>query len=121
MTLTAAIRATACVLGMLCASGAHATGDFPTQARVEYVLGCMEVNGGQSYDTLYSCVCAIDKIDAQYTYAEYTSAEVLTFLRSTPGERGGVFRDAAPKSRERVKRLSQVREAAELSCFMRQN
>ena len=119
MPLSAAIRATSCVLGMLCTGGVHATGDFPTQARVEYVLGCMQANGGQSYDTLYSCVCAIDKIDAQYTYAEYTEAEVLTFLRSTPGERGGVFRDAAPNSRERVKKLSQVLEVAEKSCFVR--
>jgi len=119
MPLIPAIRISACVLGLLCVGGVHASGDFPTQARVEYVLGCMEVNGGQSYDTLYSCVCAIDKIDAHYTYAEYTEAEVLTFLRSTPGERGGVFRDAAPNSRDRVKTLSQVREAAQKSCFIR--
>ena len=117
--MTTTIRATACVMAVLCAGGVHATGDFPTQVRVEYVLGCMQANGGQSYDTLYSCVCAIDKIDAQYTFTEYSAAEVLTFLRSTPGERGGVFRDAAPNSRERVKRLSQVREAAEMACFIR--
>jgi len=119
MSLTAAIRITTCVLSVLCAGGAHATGDFPTQARVEYVLGCMQANGGQSYDTLYSCICAIDKIDAHFSYEEYSAAEVLTFLRSTPGERGGVFRDAAPNSRDRVKKLSQVREAAEVSCFIR--
>jgi len=112
---------TALLFGLLSVSIAHAAGDFPTQARVEYVLGCMDIYGGQSYDTLYGCVCAIDKIDAQYTYAEYTAAEVLTFLRSTPGERGGVFRDAAPNSRERVKRLAKSIEAAESTCFMRQD
>lgn len=121
MPLSAANRFILCVLAVLCAGNVYAAGDFPTQARVEYVLGCMEANGGQSYNTLYSCVCAIDKIDEQYTYAEFTEAEVLTFLRSTPGERGGVFRDAAPHSRERVKKLSQVREAAEKSCFLRSN
>ena len=111
----------ALLFGLLSMSIAHAAGDFPTQARVEYVLGCMGAHGGQSYDTLYACVCAVDKIDAEYTYAEYTSAEVLTFLRSTPGERGGVFRDAAPNSRERVKRLAGSIEAAESTCFPRQD
>ena len=114
-------RCTALLFGLLSMSIAHAAGDFPTQARVEYVLGCMDVHGGQSYDTLYGCVCAVDKIDAEYTYAEYTSAEVLTFLRSTPGERGGVFRDAAPNSTERVKRLAKSIEAAESTCFTQQN
>lgn len=120
MPSSATFRTAACVLGILFAGGVHATGDFPTQARVEFVLGCMDANGGQNYSTLYACVCAIDKIDAQYTYAEYTAAEVLTFLRDTPGERGGVFRDAAPNSRERVKHLADVRAAALTSCLLPQ-
>ena len=93
--------------------------DFPTQARVEYVLQCMADQGGQSYDTMYACICSIDKIAEQISYKEFSSAEMLTYLWSTPGERGGVFRDAAKESRKRIKTLADVRRQAEASCFVR--
>ena len=93
--------------------------DFPTQARVEYVLQCMARQGGQSYDTLYPCICSIDKIAEQISYEEYSSAEMLSYLWSTPGERGGVFRDAASDSRNRIKNLDKIRQQAESSCFVR--
>ena len=92
--------------------------DFPTQARVEYVLSCMGEHGGQSYDTLYACVCIIDKIADRMPYREYTAAETLSFLFSTPGERGGVFRDAAPQSRKRIKALRALREEAKSGCLV---
>lgn len=95
-----------------------AANDFPTQARVEFVLSCMEAHGGQSYDTLYPCVCSIDKVARQVSFEEYAAAETLTYLWSTPGERGGVFRDAAPNSRKRIKELARVVEAAQDSCFV---
>ena len=92
--------------------------DFPTQARVEYVLQCMARQGGQSYNTMYSCICSIDKIAEQISYKEFSSAEMLTYLWSTPGERGGVFRDAATESRKRIKSLANIRKEAEASCFV---
>jgi len=67
--------------------------DFPTQARVEFVLSCMSERGGQSYDTLYPCVCIIDRIAEEMSYEEFAEAQVFRQLRSTAGERGGVFRD----------------------------
>ena len=48
--------------------GAALANDFPTQARVEFVLGCMSEQGGQSYDTLYKCVCLIDAIAAEMSH-----------------------------------------------------
>jgi hypothetical protein len=78
----------------------------------------MDVHGGGSYDTLYPCVCTIDRIAAQMSYETYTQAETLTFLYGTPGEKGGVFRDAAPESRKRVKRLASLRSEAEAACFV---
>ncbi len=78
----------------------------------------MEANGGQSYDTLYPCVCAIDKIAAELSYDEYVEGEAFAFLRPTPGERGAVFRDP-----ERAKLLSnkfvELMERAESSCFVK--
>ena len=92
--------------------------DFPTQARVEFVLGCMDERGGQSYNSLYPCVCVIDKIASRMPYREYTAAETLSFLYGTPGERGGFFRDAAPSSRNRIKSFRALRAEAEGACFV---
>ncbi len=44
---------------------------------------------------------------------------MLTYLWRTPGERGGVFRDAATDSRKRIKNLAKIRQQAEASCFVR--
>ena len=107
------------VLAAVYCTGALAN-DFPTQARVEFVLQCMNWSGGQSYDTLYPCICTVDRIAAQMPYAEYAQAETLTYLYRTPGERGGVFRDAAPESRKRVKDLGKLRKKAEAACFVKQ-
>lgn len=92
--------------------------DFPTQARVEFVLGCMDQRGGQSYNSLYPCICVIDRIAARMPYREFTAAETLSFLYGTPGERGGFFRDAAPRSRKRIKEFQALRAEADAACFV---
>ena len=92
--------------------------DFPTQARVEFVLACMDARGGQSYNSLYPCVCIIDRIASRMPYREYTAAETLGFLYSTPGERGGFFRDAAPRSRKRINAFRALHAEAEAACFV---
>ena len=90
--------------------------DFPTRERVEYVLKCMSEHGGQNYNTLYACACALDTIASHMSYDEYTAAVTYTNLRRTPGERGGLFRD-----RERtggiITSLAETRKDAERRCF----
>ena len=93
--------------------------NYPTQTRVEYVLSCMALHGGQSYDTLYPCVCSIDRIADQLDHDEYVQAEMLGFLLSTPGEKGGVFRDASSDARSRAKRFQSARADAEAACFVK--
>ena len=105
-------------LASLSWAGPAAANDFPTQARVEFVLSCMGEHGGQSYNTLYPCICAIDRIAEKIPYREYAAAETLSFLYGTPGERGGFFRDAAPRSRKRIKIFHALREEAEAACFV---
>lgn len=90
--------------------------DFPTQARVEYVLRCMDYHGERVYEVLYSCVCSIDRIAEEFSYAEYEKAEVLAQLRSTAGERGGMFRDPEG-SEELARKYLEVVETAEAACF----
>lgn len=94
--------------------------DFPTQARVEFVLGCMNSHGGQNYDVMYRCICSIDKIADAFEYDEYVEAEAFAQLRSTAGERGGIFRDAS-RAQELVAKLIEVVGAAEKSCFVKQS
>lgn len=90
--------------------------DFPTLARVEYVLACMKKQGKENYDTMYSCVCAIDHIRSQFGYDEYNEAYAYLQLRSTPGERGSMFRDPEQADQLRDK-LAAVSETAEKNCF----
>jgi hypothetical protein len=92
--------------------------DFPTQARVEFVLRCMSENGGQSYDTLYPCVCLIDRIAAAMSYAEFAEAQVFAQLRSTPGERGGLFRDPE-RSHVLTEKLEAAMQEGRAACFVR--
>ena len=103
-----------CVLFL--SSLAHAN-DFPTQARVEYVLRCMNFSGGQIYENLYSCICVIDKIAERIAYDEYVEAEVFAQVGTTPGERGGVFRDP-DRASLLTQKISDITEAAEKSCFV---
>ena len=79
------VTSASALCALLLPSLAHAN-DFPTQARVEYVLGCMDSHGGQKYENLYSCICVIDKIAENIAYDEYVEGEVFAQLRSTPGE-----------------------------------
>ena len=93
-----------------------AANDFPTQARVEFVLGCMNEQGGQTYDTLYKCVCLVDAIAAEMTHAEFAQAQVFSQLRSTAGERGGVFRDP-DQARALVDKLEGALERGKAECL----
>lgn len=106
----------------LCVGGIYAApvkaNDYPTQARVEFVMGCMERHGGQNYNNMYGCICAIDKVAAQLPYAQYSHAETMSVMIRTPGERGGAFRDA-PGARKEVKALKKAIEQAETSCIVK--
>ena len=84
---------------------------------MEYVLGCMNSHGGQKYENLYSCVCVIDKIAEMMAYDEYVEAEVFVQLRTTPGERGGVFRDP-DRAGFLTQKISDITEVASNACFV---
>jgi hypothetical protein len=77
----------------------------------------MNSHGGQKYEILYSCVCIIDKIAEKIPYDEYVEADVFTQLRTTPGERGGVFRDP-DRASLLVEKISKITEVAKKSCFV---
>lgn len=92
--------------------------DFPTLARVEYVIACMNARGRENYDNMYACVCAIDYIRTRFTHDEYNEAEAYRHLKGTPGERGSVFRDPEQADQLREK-LEQVNAEADKRCFLK--
>lgn len=90
--------------------------DFPTLERVEYVLQCMQEHGGQNYDNLYHCVCAVDTIAGMMSHEDFAQARTYTYLFDLPGERGGEFRDP-PESEQLRAKLKEAKAAAQRSCF----
>lgn len=97
---------------------ANYIGQYSTQDRVNFVLQCIKKNGGLRYETLYACVCSIDKIATKMTFDEYTEAQTFTFLRRMPGENGAVFRDP-PKAKALRKQLKEAKALAKNSCFVK--
>ncbi len=90
--------------------------DFPTQARIEYVLQCMDDHGGQNLNNLYHCVCAVDTLAAGMKYDDYTQAQIFTQAFNMGGDRGAEFRDP-PQSAKLRQRLKESQAALEQSCF----
>lgn len=95
--------------------------DYPTQARVEYVFQCMHKYGKKdNYDTMYGCVCAVDKIAETIPYNNFVATSTLAVMINTPGEKGGVFRDA-PGGRKSIKAFKKFINDTERSCGLRIN
>src|SRR5262245_15927346 len=107
-----------CIALLLLLPGVATANDFPTQTRVEFVLGCMNEQGGQSYDNLYKCVCLVDAVAEQMSHDEFEQAQVFSQLRSTAGERGGVFRDP-DQARTLVAKLAAALDRARAQCFVK--
>jgi hypothetical protein len=101
---------------------AHAAGpvrvsDFPTTARVEYVLECMKKHDGK-YEYMYKCSCAVDEIGKQVSFDDYV--EISTALRhqSLGGERGAEFRDPQVV-KQMAGRYKKIEEEAADACFIK--
>ena len=92
--------------------------DFPTQARVEYVLLCMKDQGGQSIKNLYACSCAADNFAGRISYDKYVEAQTLRDMISTPGEKGGAFRDV-PGGRKMLRGVDDMKAAAINACSIK--
>ena len=111
-------RAVVLALGLAMAPGAAwaqgAGGSYPTVDRVEFVLECMQKNGGKQ-EFLYKCACVIDDIAQKYSYDDFVEASTAARYQTLGGERGGVFRDP-PQVREMGKRYLQVRGEAMKGC-----
>lgn len=94
---------------------ANAARDYPTDAVVDYVLGCMRSNG-QTRDVLERCSCSIDVIASIVPYERYESAETFRRMAQTTGETSGLFRESAPAKAAGAE-LRRAQAEADIRCF----
>lgn len=101
--------------GAAAQSVAERLNDYPTEARADYVFGCMAANG-QSRQALRQCACSIDEIAAILPYEAYVEAETVLSMRLTGGERMAVF-NSAVAANNLVVELRRAQAEAEVVCF----
>ena len=92
--------------------------DFPTRARVEFVLGCMRDSKASPQESMYKCSCAIDAIADKIHYSEWVDLSTIANGITIAGERGGVMRDIKD-GRKLVASYRQLQENARKQCLIR--
>lgn len=108
-------RALLAVLLVPAAASAQAVNDYPTEARVEYVLACMATNG-ESSDALRRCSCSIDNIATVLPYERYVAAETVLRMQQVSGDRAAMFRQGAMMDTVTAD-LRRAEAEAEILCF----
>lgn len=89
--------------------------DYPTEARADYVFGCMATNG-QDRITLRKCSCSIDVIASILPYDAYVKAETVLSLQLGNGEQLSIFKTMTVAT-EAVAELRRAQAEAEMVCF----
>ena len=107
------------VLLILCfAPLAHAN-DFPTRARVEFVLTCMRESKAPQQESMYKCSCAIDVIAEKVDYNTWVDLSTVANATTIAGERGGVMRDMKD-GRKMIASYRELQEDAKKRCFLKE-
>lgn len=96
---------------------AAAANDYPTVARVEYVLDCMREARTPPQESLYKCSCVIDNIAQKVSYDEFIELSTLANAIPIAGERGGPLRDLKD-GRKRAGSLRQLQSDARKACLV---
>jgi hypothetical protein len=104
------------VLALAVGPARGADNDYPTSARVDYVIGCMAANGN-TREALLKCSCAIDTIASLMSYSHYEQAETALSLQAGGGVGGrvGLFRDP-PQIKAVIEELHRAQAEANLQC-----
>ena len=97
---------------------AHAN-DFPTRARVEFVLNCMRESKVSQQESMYKCSCAIDVIADTVDYGTWVDLSTIASGTTIAGERGGVMRDLKD-GRKFIASYRELQETAKGRCFLTQ-
>ena len=91
--------------------------DFPTRARVEFVLDCMRSSKAPPQESMYTCSCAIDDIASKVDYATWVDLSTVANATTIAGERGGVMRDLKD-GRKMAASFRELQAAAKKRCFL---
>jgi hypothetical protein len=97
------------------ATSATRPGDYPTETRADYVIGCMAANG-ETREMLQRCSCSIDAIASALSYEEYERAETVLEMRGVTGQRASLLNEV-PLLRQAVQRLREAQVEADFRCF----
>jgi hypothetical protein len=97
-------------------SGALAS-RYPTSDESFYVLACVEMNG-QNAEGLQKCSCAINAIEAELPYNEYSEAVLVFAMRQAGGESAALYRDTVAM-KEIADRFIRAQTRANRQCFGR--
>jgi hypothetical protein len=87
--------------------------DYPTEGRVEYVLGCMDDNG-RDFVNVYKCSCAIDKIAQKLDYDEFVEQSTFSKYATLGGEGGAEFR--VDRAKAQTKKFRDLQKDAFKAC-----
>ena len=91
--------------------------DFPTRARVEFVLECMRSSKASAEEAMYKCSCAIDEIAGKVDYATWVELSTVANATTIAGERGGVLRDMKD-GRKLTASFRELQADAKKRCFI---
>ena len=105
------------ILLMLAWAGPLVANDFPTRARVAFVLDCMEQSKLPPEEAMYKCSCAVDRIADKVSYDKWVDMETVTNGMTIAGERGGVMRDMKD-GRTIAASYRQIQADAKKACFI---
>ena len=111
------IRSCCTLVMALALVGFARANDFPTQARVEFVLDCMRTSKVSAQESLYKCSCAVDDIAAKIDYATWVELSTIANATTMAGERGGVMRDLKD-GRKMIASFRELQADAKKHCFL---
>ncbi len=88
---------------------------YPASARDDYILACMNVNGG-SEQARRSCSCSMDVIASILPYERYDQADtILRMRRMAGGYLAGEFR--VQSTNQTLDELREAQAEGEVRCF----
>jgi hypothetical protein len=96
---------------------AQQSNDFPTLARVEFVIECLSEHPGPRHEMLYKCVCAVDRLAEAVPYDRWI--DLSTFAKAQPmaGERGAYVRERAD-IQSHLKSYRELQSKVKKACFI---
>jgi hypothetical protein len=106
------------LLLVLCAAPFGYANDFPTHARVDFVLTCMRETKAPPQESMYKCSCAIDAIADKVDYSTWVDLSTVANGITIAGERGGVMRDVKD-GRKLIASFRELQDSAKKACFIR--